>query len=146
MLNSGRLHLVPQHTRQSNEDGLPRPMRPSLGGRVSDVTKLGREVVPNILVDYEGQNLRIQNSRLDFDMENDEDDLERDIGLLKGGGLRNSLPGINARVSNIKRLNSTGKIRMSEEGSEFGVEEIHNPFIQKDDVDDLVFVPFGDNQ
>ena len=64
MQNSGRLHLVPQHTMQSNENGEPRPMRPSIGGgRFSDVTRLGKGVRANIVIDGFDQNqLRLEHS------------------------------------------------------------------------------------
>ena len=42
-------------------------------------------------------------------------------------------------------LNSTGKVKNSE-GSEFDQEKIDNPFSEKGDIDDLVFVPHDDQE
>lgn len=74
MQNTGRINLAPQHTleTQSNEK--------RKHGQ-SDVTDMGREILANIVSDDKNR-LRIERSRIEFD-DDDADDLERDIGMLR---------------------------------------------------------------
>ena len=51
---------------------------------------MGREIIQNIVSDDNNNRLRIERSRIEFDNE-DEEDLERDIGMLQ-------------RTSNNKRI------------------------------------------
>lgn len=87
--NTGRFNLAPQPTLQT----ISELRKPGL----SDVTDMGKEILANIVSDEMNQ-LRIERSRIDFD-DDDADDLERDIGMLR----HQQRPSQNLRLSAISQ-------------------------------------------